>query len=88
MQGVVKLVAEKSGWGKRKASARAAAWAWRSTSAIADISREVADVSVDANNKVKVHKVWVAADVGSQIINPVAAENMAQGARDRWHEPR
>ena len=41
---------------------------------------EVADVSVIGENKVKVHKVWVAADIGSQIINPDAAENLAQGA--------
>ena len=40
----------------------------------------MAEVSVDANNKVKVHKVWVAADIGSQIVNPGAAVNMAQGA--------
>jgi isoquinoline 1-oxidoreductase beta subunit len=41
---------------------------------------EVAEVSVDANKKVKVHKIWIVGDIGSQIVNPSAAISNAQGA--------
>ena len=40
----------------------------------------VAEVQCAANNKVKVNKIWVAADIGSQVINPGKAQNSAQGA--------
>jgi isoquinoline 1-oxidoreductase beta subunit len=77
-KGVLELVGEKSGWGHRKKTAGRgmgiAAWFCH-----LGYVAEVADVSVDAAGKVTVHKVWAVTDIGSQIINPGAAENLVQG---------
>jgi len=74
---VIKLAAEKSGWGKRLPKGRALGLAFHFSHA-AHVA-EVAEVSVDANKKLTVHKVVVAADVGP-IINLSGAEAQAQGA--------
>jgi isoquinoline 1-oxidoreductase beta subunit len=78
-KGVLEMVANMSNWGKGslpKGTARGIAFHFSHSGYFA----EVAEVKVDAAKKVKVNKVWVAADVGKQIVNQSMAINMCQGA--------
>jgi isoquinoline 1-oxidoreductase beta subunit len=74
---VIKLAAEKAGWGKPLPKGRGMGLAFHFSHA--GHFAEVAEVSVDANRKLTVHKITVAGDIGP-IINMSGAENQVIGS--------
>ena len=78
MRGVVKLVSEKAGWGKRtlpQNTGLGIAYYMSHSGYLAHV------VEAQVNNgEVKVNKVWVAGDIGSQVVNPLMAEAQVQGS--------
>jgi isoquinoline 1-oxidoreductase beta subunit len=74
---VLKLAAEKAGWGKPVAKGRARGIALME--GYDSYMAQVAEVSLDQDGSVRVHKVTVAADVG-QMVNPDTVEAQLQSS--------
>jgi isoquinoline 1-oxidoreductase subunit beta len=78
-RGVLQLAADKAGWGRTQLPPRTGmgiAFCYSHFGYVA----EVVKASVNERGIPRIHKVWVAADVGSQIVNPAGAYQQAQGA--------
>jgi isoquinoline 1-oxidoreductase beta subunit len=79
MKHVLQHVAEKAEWGKKslpKGQGQGIAFHFSHLGYIA----QVADVTVSKDGKLKVDRVVVATDIGSQIVNLSGAENQVQGS--------
>jgi isoquinoline 1-oxidoreductase beta subunit len=74
--GVLKLAAEKAGWGKKLPAGSGLGIAF--SCAYGGHVAEAVELSVDAKKHITVHKITVAVDIGP-IINLSGAENQVQG---------
>jgi isoquinoline 1-oxidoreductase beta subunit len=80
MAGVLKTVGEMSGWANRGRLPKGEGLGVACYYSHLGYFAEVVHVAVSPSGEPKVKKVWVAADVGRQIINPHGAMNQVQGS--------
>ena len=78
-RGVLQKVRDVSGWGSGSLPPRTGRGVAVYYSHLGYFA-EVVEAAVTNDGQVKINKVWAVGDIGSQVINPTAAENMAQGA--------
>ncbi|HEX2851748.1 MAG TPA: molybdopterin cofactor-binding domain-containing protein [Opitutaceae bacterium] len=78
MKAVLKLAAEKAGWGKKFEKGKGAGVAFHFSHR--GYFAQIAEVTVSKEGQLKVDRVVCVGDVGAQIVNPSGAENQVEGS--------
>jgi len=78
VKAILRLVAEKSGWGRKPPRGSGMGMAFHLDHR--GYFAEVVQVKVSKEGEIKVEKVWAVGDVGTPIVNPLNARQQVEGA--------